>query len=80
MTKRTTYLPLRRLPGSYMPLWVKLGPPSSEGEARKCRLVAEWQCASPNVQFLLLQKRQENIERRLAQLPGFLVFIKKSEI
>lgn len=35
--------------------------PESEG-----RLIAEWQCTSLNVQFLLLQKRQENIGRRAA--------------
>lgn len=74
--------PLRRLLGSYISLWLKLGhlTTPSEGEAREYRLVAEWQCASPNVQFLLLQKRQENIERRLAQLLDSLVFIQKSEL
>lgn len=54
--------------GGCISLWLKLGHliTPNAGEARECRLVAECQWTSLNVQFLLLQKRQEDIGRSIA--------------
>jgi len=74
MTKGAILLPHEEATwrfGGCISLWLKLGHliTPNAGEARECRLVAEWQCTSLNVQFLLLQKRQENRGRSVAD-PG----------
>lgn len=61
---------MRKLLGSYISLWQKLGhlTTPTAGEDRECRLLAEY--TSLKVQFLLLcNKKQVNIKRRVAD-PG----------